>query len=269
MRAIILAGGFGTRLQTVISDLPKPMAPIQGEPFLAYLLSYLRQQGIKEVILSVHYLRQKIIDYFQEEYAGIKISYAIEEQPLGTGGAICYALQQVVGDEPVFVLNGDTFVPLDYDAMYAQHLASEAHLSMALREISDCSRYGHVTVEQGQITSFQEKGMSGPGYINAGVYLLQKKLFKDYQFSQAFSFEKDFLLEQGSQLKIPAFFAQDYFIDIGIPEDYARANQELPYSAYIRDKPSSRDTFGCQPSANSLAESKHFLGAPSGLDKSN
>ena len=124
MRAIVLAGGFGTRLQSVVSNLPKPMAPIGNKPFLAYLLEYLSQQGITEVILSLHYFHEKISDYFCSKYAGIKISYVIEEKPLGTGGAIRYVLQQsqISEQEPVFIINGDTFVTLNYKSMYKNYL---------------------------------------------------------------------------------------------------------------------------------------------------
>lgn len=228
MRAIILAGGFGTRLQSVVADVPKPMAPIVDKPFLAYLLRYLAQQGITEVILSVHHLHEKISDYFQQQYAGINISYAVEETPLGTGGAICYALQKIASNDPVFVLNGDTFVTLDYKQMFEQHSHIAATLTMALREIPDCSRYGHVSVTDNSITGFQEKGISGPGYINAGVYLLQKNLFNQVNLPTTFSFESDFVLKQFQQIKPQAFFAKDYFIDIGIPSDYQRAIKELP-----------------------------------------
>jgi D-glycero-alpha-D-manno-heptose 1-phosphate guanylyltransferase len=228
MRAIILAGGFGTRLQSVVADVPKPMAPIDGKPFLAYLLCYLACQGITEIVLSVHHLHEKISDYFQQQYAGIKIQYAIEDTPLGTGGAIYYALQKIMSNEPVFVLNGDTFVTVDYKQMYEQHSHTMATLTMALREIPDCSRYGHVSVTDNMITGFQDKGTSGTGYINAGVYLLQKNVFEHTNLSAAFSFESDFILKQFQQIRPQAFFAKDYFIDIGIPSDYQRAIKELP-----------------------------------------
>ncbi len=230
MRAIILAGGFGTRLQTVVSDLPKPMAPIGNKPFLAYLLEYLSRQGITEVILSLHYLPERISDYFFSEYVGIKISYVIEEQPLGTGGAICYALQQAqwLVQEPVFILNGDTFVTLDYKAMYKNHREKTSKLSIALCEISDCSRYGRATINNSEIVGFQEKGFAGQGYINAGVYLLSQELFAGYSLPKCFSFEHDFLFKECQQLKPQAFFTQNYFIDIGIPEDYAKACYDLP-----------------------------------------
>src|SRR5579872_7369319 len=117
MQAIILAGGFGTRLQSVVKNCPKPMAPVHGKPFLAYLIEYLKLQGITRVVLSVHYLREQIEDFFKDNYQGIEICYAVEEQPWGTGGAIVHALKKIELTQPVFVLNGDTFLKLDYRAM--------------------------------------------------------------------------------------------------------------------------------------------------------
>lgn len=229
MKAIILVGGFGTRLRSVLPDVPKPMAPILADkPFLAYLLDYLQQQGIRQVIFSVHYRREKIQDYFKAQYRDISIEYAIEDEPLGTGGAIVYALSTQFMHEPVFVLNGDTFVKLDYRAMYAAHEQSNAQLSMALREVSDCVRYGKVVTNANSIVEFREKGESGAGLINAGVYLLNPNLFIPFNLPLQFSFENDFLLPHLATLSPQAFIAQDYFIDIGIPDDYTRAQAELP-----------------------------------------
>lgn len=227
MKAIILAGGFGTRLQAVLADTPKPMAPISGKPFLAYLIDYLAQQGITEVILSVHYLREQIQNYFKSAYAGVAIRYIVEETPLGTGGAIAHSLKDMHANEPVFVLNGDTFVKLDYKAMYAQHVAQHASLTMALRFVEDCARYGKVITESGVIADFREKGEAGAGWINAGVYLLQPDLFSRFNMPAIFSFETEFVQPHLSVLEPQAFAAKEYFIDIGVPEDYASAIASL------------------------------------------
>lgn len=226
MKAIILLGGFGTRLRSVLPDVPKPMAPINDKPFLAYLLDYLHAQGISSVVFSVHFLRDQIQAYFGREYAGMRITYAVEDEPLGTGGAIAHSLSFIDGEEPVFVLNGDTFVQLDYQAMFVA--GQEVMMSMALRAVDDCSRYGKVVMQQGLVTEFREKGELGPGYINAGVYLIHPSLFAHYPLPKQFSFEKDFLFPYLTMLQPRAFIANDYFIDIGIPEDYARAQAELP-----------------------------------------
>jgi len=224
MQAIILAGGLGTRLRSVLTDVPKPMAPIHGKPFLAYLIGYLKSQGITEIILSVHYLREQIQDYFKSSYQGVSIRYAIEEEPLGTGGAILHALKLVDPSQPVFVLNGDTFVKLNYQAMYQE---KNNLMAMALRNVPDCSRYGVVRVENQKVVAFEEQGGHYPGAINAGVYLLSSTLFQSYSLPKSFSFERDFLFPNIATLQPQAFMVEDYFIDIGIPEDYARALKEF------------------------------------------
>jgi D-glycero-alpha-D-manno-heptose 1-phosphate guanylyltransferase len=228
MKAIILAGGFGTRLQAAVPDLPKPMAPIADQPFLAYLLRYLKKQGITSVILSVHYLKEKIMDYFNDDFEGLKIDYVIEDEPLGTGGAMLHSLACISTTEPVFVLNGDTFVKLNYRAMYNQHQNQETRLTFALREVPDCSRYGSVLTDETHVIGFKEKDVVGRGLINAGVYLMNSDLFHAYPVSKVFSFEQDFIYPYLSSLRPHYFMAKDYFIDIGIPEDYARANRDLP-----------------------------------------
>jgi D-glycero-alpha-D-manno-heptose 1-phosphate guanylyltransferase len=230
MKAIILLGGFGTRLRSVVPDLPKPMAPIGDKPFLAYLLDYLKVQGITTAIFSVHYLREKIQAYFQSNYQGIDIIYAEEMEPLGTGGAMRFAASFVKNNEPVFVLNGDTFVKLDYRGMFQAHQETKAQITMALRTVGDCHRYGKVVVDGDTIIQFYEKGESGPGLINAGVYLIQPNLFFAFNMPASFSFETDFLFPHLVTLKPHPFLADDYFIDIGIPEDYARAQLDLNQS---------------------------------------
>lgn len=223
MQAIILAGGFGKRLRSVIQNVPKPMAPIHDKPFLAYLIDYLIKQGIQEVVLSVHYLREQIQDYFKNDYQGVKIDYAIETEPLGTGGAIQHAFTLIKNSDPVFILNGDTFLKLNYQTMFAQHKQQASALTIALREIKDCSRYGSVSLKDNQIIAFKEKGDNASGWINAGVYLTNKKIFESYHLPAQFSFETDFLFPHIKQLKPHAFYVNDFFIDIGVPEDYQKA----------------------------------------------
>jgi D-glycero-alpha-D-manno-heptose 1-phosphate guanylyltransferase len=229
MQAIILVGGLGTRLRAVLRDLPKPMAPIGDKPFLAYLLHYLKKQGITQVVFPVHYLSEKIQTYFQSQYEGITIQYVEEAQPLGTGGAMINALAILrEAREPIFVLNGDTFAKLDYQDMLTQHRQNRAALTMALRPVQDCSRYGKVMTEDNRIIAFKEKGESGPGLINAGVYLINPNLFSSFSLPPRFSFENDFMFSYLEKLSPQAFITDDYFIDIGIPEDYSRAMNELP-----------------------------------------
>lgn len=227
MQAIILAGGFGTRLRSVLTDVPKPMAPIRDKPFLAYLIDYLILQGITEIVLSVHYLREQIQNYFKDSYGGVPIKYAVEEQPLGTGGAIVKSLEFIDRSRPVFVLNGDTFLKLDYKKMFLEQQANTSLMTMALRKIADCSRYGVVLTEGNLVTAFQEQGGNHAGLINAGVYLLETKLLQEHLIPEQFSFERDFLFPKIHLIHPRAFVVDEYFIDIGIPEDYARAMKDL------------------------------------------
>lgn len=228
MEAIILAGGFGTRLQSIITHLPKPMAPIHHRPFLSYLLDYIKLQGITRAVISVHHLRDSIQEYFGFSYHGIDLTYAIEEKPLGTGGAIIHALNFIHSAGPIFVINGDTFLKIDYRQMYTEHIKNNGQLSIALRKIDDCSRYGEVMVNKNKIIHFKERGSSHPGLISAGLYLLHRELFSQFSLQDIFSFEHDFLFLHAAQIMPYAWLADDYFIDIGIPEDYLRATRELP-----------------------------------------
>lgn len=227
MRAIILAGGFGTRLRSVVSDVPKPLAPIGDKPFLAWLIAALAQQGVSEVVLSVHYQWEKIRDYFNANPAPVPVQLVVETAALGTGGALRYVLQQKSSDAAVLALNGDTYVKANIAALYQQHCESQATISMVLRRVSDSGRYGTVEVEDGIITAFTDGAAGRPGLINAGVYVIAPDLFAE-ALPKAFSFERDFLPPRLAAIKPRAFIAEDYFIDIGIPEDYARAQVELP-----------------------------------------
>jgi D-glycero-alpha-D-manno-heptose 1-phosphate guanylyltransferase len=228
MHAIILAGGFGTRLRSAVSDVPKPLAPIGGRPFLALLIDVLAKQGVGSVTLSVHHQWEKIRDYFAANPAPVSIAYAVEEKPLGTGGAMAFALKAYRSDIPVLVLNGDSFVRVDYRVLNAQHKEKNSRLTIALREVPDTGRYGRVETKDGIITSFGDGGAGEKGLINAGVYVMHPRLFEEPGLPEAFSFEKDFIPPRLASIRPQSFRADDYFIDIGIPDDYARACRELP-----------------------------------------
>lgn len=223
MQAIVLAGGFGTRLQTVVKDVPKPMAEINGFPFLKYLLDTLVTQGFEKVVLSVGYKQEIIKNYFQARYQNMEIVYSSEDTPLGTGGAIVQSLEYI-DSEQVFVLNGDTFFEVDFDAMMAIHCTMNADITLAAKEMHDFDRYGTVVVENSQIIGFQEKQYQAQGLINGGIYLLNRTLFQDFTLSGKFSFESDFLEKYLAEVKVAAFISEGYFIDIGIPEDYYQAS---------------------------------------------
>jgi D-glycero-alpha-D-manno-heptose 1-phosphate guanylyltransferase len=224
--AIVLAGGMGTRLRNVISDIPKPMADIQSTPFLVYVLRYLIKQGISDVVLSVGYKHEAITGYFGDCFENLRIHYCIEDEPLGTGGAIRKALEQVE-TEHAFVLNGDTLAFLDYRLMRQSHIQAGTRLSMALKRMDDISRYGEVVMSGQRIAAFREKERSGPGLINVGVYLINSNLFNEFDLPRIFSFENDFLRPNLASLAPEVFITEGYFIDIGVPDDYFRAQTEL------------------------------------------
>lgn len=228
MHAIILAGGFGTRLRSVVSDVPKPLAPIKDRPFMAWLCDVLIAQGVTGITFSVHHQWEKIRDYFDANPPAVPVNYAVEDKPLGTGGAIAFAMKQAAPEAPVLVLNGDTFVSVDYKKLYAQHLSHRAQMSMVLRAVPDTGRYGDVVTENGVVTAFKPGTAGKAGYINAGVYVLSPGIFAAHAMPEAFSFEQDFMPSKVAALAPRSFMAEDYFIDIGIPEDYARACLELP-----------------------------------------
>ena len=226
--AIILAGGLGTRLQGVVKDLPKPMAPVNGRPFLTYILDYLIDYEYERVVLSVCYLHEKIVDYFGKKYKTLEIDYAVEEEPLGTGGGILLAMSKCTTDN-VLVINGDTMFKVDLTAFEQFYQEKNSLLTIVLREVEDVSRYGSVTISKDNLIAlFAEKQVTfGRGYINGGVYLINRRLFEKYPQPKRFSFEKDIMTKYYTQECFYAMPSDGYFIDIGIPEDYARAQREL------------------------------------------
>jgi NDP-sugar pyrophosphorylase family protein len=226
MRAIVLAGGFGTRLRSVVPDLPKPMAPVRGRPFLSYVLDRLVAAGFSEAILAVGYRHEVIEAHFGGDYRGLALRYATEYEPLGTGGAI-QAAWRLAPSADVVVLNGDTFLEVDYRAMVDAHRTADAELTMAVREVPDAGRYGALALEAGRVRGFQEKGQHGPGWINAGVYVLAPRLRGRFPNQDAFSFEQDVLGAEVASLRPLAFRTTGRFIDIGIPADYERADAVL------------------------------------------
>lgn len=230
--AIVLAGGLGTRLRNVVKDLPKPMAPINGKPFLHYVFVYLKKQGVKQVILSVGYKAEVIEEYFGDVYMGISVLYMIEEKPLGTGGGIYQAAS--LCEEYAYVLNGDTFFDVDLPSLYKYYKANNADIVLSLKPMQQFDRYGSIQMDDTtRITKFEEKQYLESGLINGGVYLLNKECFRKIEHKQGellpikFSFEKDILEKYVDELKFYGKTFDNYFIDIGIPEDYARAQQEF------------------------------------------
>lgn len=220
MEAIILAGGFGTRLRTVVQDVPKPMAPVCGKPFLEYILKYLKKNGVKRAILAVGYLHEVIEEYFKDSFDGIELVYSLEDYPLGTGGCIKKALSLAKEDD-IYIINGDTFFDVDLKKM-------EGDIQIACKYLENFSRYGKILInEEGIIESFEEKKENQTGYINGGIYKFKKSIFDGYDLEEKFSLEIDFFQKYMNKLNIKAYLSNDYFIDIGIPEDYLKANEDF------------------------------------------
>ena len=225
MQAILLCGGMGTRLRSVVADRPKPMADICGKPFLQYLLEMLRDKGITEVIFALGYMGEMIEEYFQDGSAfGLKIAYSYEEEPLGTGGAIRNALPKIL-EEEVLVLNADTYFPMDYQGLLRFHQENDGDFSLATRAVPDISRYGAVRRDAaGRILAWNEKlgdgGQPLAGEINGGIYVMKKSLIAEIPEGKQ-SLEQDCVpkwLSEGKRIFGLPF--EGYFMDIGIPKDY-------------------------------------------------
>ena len=224
MEAIILAGGFGTRLKHIVSDAPKPMAPIDdmGTPFLSILLDKLFRYGFEKIILSTGYMHNKIEEYFGDSYRGVRLIYSEEKMPLLTGGAIKKALS-CCEEENVFVLNGDTYFDVDFSQMKREFEESKADISIAVKQMKDFDRYGTVVLEGKQVHAFREKQHQLNGWINGGVYCLRKDLLDSAE--DTFSFEQ-YLETHVRSLSITAYVSDGFFIDIGIPDDYFHARMK-------------------------------------------
>ena len=225
--AIILAGGLGTRLRSVVADLPKCMAPVAGKPFLHFVIEYLLSQGVDTFIFSLGYKSEMIIDYVNEQYPALNKQYSIEEEPLGTGGAIKLACS-LVKAEDTLVLNGDTIFKVDINILSSFHLKSGSDCTLSLKPMQDFDRYGVVELnDDSSISSFKEKQYYNSGLINGGVYALNVKGFLQEDLPVKFSFEKDYLEAFADKKKFHGIVQYQYFVDIGIPEDYERAQMEL------------------------------------------
>ncbi|MBO9561984.1 MAG: nucleotidyltransferase family protein [Niastella sp.] len=224
---IILAGGLGTRLRSAVPDLPKCMAPVAGKPFLAYVIDYFHKQGIERFIFSLGYMHEAIEAFLQEQYPHLDIQTTIEQEPLGTGGAIKLACSKAK-EKDVLVLNGDTIFTIQLDQLATFHTSHAADCTLSLKPMQQFDRYGVVELmEDHRISDFREKQYYESGYINGGVYALNVASFLQETLPEKFSFEKDYLEKLYAQRNMYGLAQDAYFIDIGIPADYAKANQEF------------------------------------------
>ncbi len=238
-QAIILAGGLGTRLRSVVSDLPKCMAPVAGRPFLFYVINYLRLQGVEKFIFSLGYKHEIIEDYLKDQFSTLHYQCFVEEEPLGTGGAIQLACQKAT-EKNVIVVNGDTLFKINVADVFSCHIEKEAESTLSLKPMQRFDRYGVVELnDKASIKEFKEKQFYENGLINGGVYVLNVGKFLAKKFPSTFSFEKDYLEQYYRQGKIYGIVQDNYFIDIGIPEDYQRVQEELkqpPFNVHLIDK---------------------------------
>ena len=227
--AIILAGGLGTRLKKVVQDLPKPLALIRGRPFLEYQMDFWISQGVTTFILSVGYLNHMIIDHFGDSYHTASIDYFVEDEPLGTGGALLMAAQGL--KETFLVLNGDTFFEVDLNNLIAFHEKQQSELTLLLFKSNQLGRYmGVDSADDGKILSLQTGGNELTLLANGGVYLVSPSALKrlNYKPYTKSSLENDLLpkfISLGGGLY--GLESSGKFIDIGVPEDYYRAQEIL------------------------------------------
>ena len=226
MEAIILAGGFGTRLRHVVSDVPKPMALVDGRPFLRYILDDLIQKGISRIVIAVGYRKEIIINFLGDSYRGVDIVYSVEEMPLLTGGAIKKALKKCESDT-VFIVNGDTYFDVELSEMQLFKRKSGAKCVIASTYMYEFDRYGTLNLDKNNIIlGFEEKKKLDKGVINGGIYLIDRNYLDDIE-KDIFSLEKEVFEYKVGKHEFAAFISNGYFIDIGVPNDYIKAQDDF------------------------------------------
>ncbi|HMK03644.1 MAG TPA: nucleotidyltransferase family protein [Ferruginibacter sp.] len=226
-QAIILAGGLGTRLRSVVPYMPKCMAPVAGKPFLYFVIEHLKNQGVDKFIFSLGYKHEMIEEWLHEQYPDLQVQTSVEDEPLGTGGAIKLGCT-LATEKNVLILNGDTLFKINTAKLLDFHEKSGADCTLSLKPMHNFDRYGVVEISKDHsIASFKEKQQYEKGLINGGVYVLKKNYFLKEQLPRKFSFENDYLEKYFEKRRMYAVVQDEYFIDIGIPEDYERAQQEL------------------------------------------
>lgn len=225
MEAIVLAGGFGTRLRSVVKDVPKPMAPIAGRPFLEILLETLARKGFTRVILSIGFMAENIMNHFGSHFSGIDIIYAVEKKPLGTGGAIRLGMS-LSQNSHLYIFNGDTYLDIESQDIEALWKRNKRPVIVA-RHVPNTNRYGRLQTDGGRVTGYHEKSLGGSGLINAGCYLFNRGQLDEFDLNEPFSLETDYFARVLSKGLFDVFTTKGQFIDIGIPEDFLRAQVEL------------------------------------------
>jgi NDP-sugar pyrophosphorylase family protein len=225
-QAVILSGGRGERLGKLTEKTPKPLLPVAGKPFLEHIIERLRSYGIRNLLLSVGYLSDRIIDHFGDgANMSVSITYAVEDEPAGTGGALLLARDQL--DEAFLVLNGDTLFDIDYTDLVTLYRMENGRAAIALREVEDARGYGTVSLQNYRINGFYEKGRSGPGTVNGGIYVLGRDCVDEIEAVPS-SLEEDLFPSLASKGVLVGKTYGGFFIDIGIPERYRQAEILLP-----------------------------------------
>ena len=219
--AAVLAGGLGTRLHAVVSDRPKVLAEVWGRPFLAYLLDQLVSAGVRDAVLCTGYLGEQVRDTFGDAFDDLRLAYSHEPSPLGTGGALRLA-EPLFKNNYVLVLNGDSYCDVNLEDFYTWHRARNAESTLLLTKMIDTTRYGRVSVDDdGVVHGFEEKdGRGNPGWINAGVYLFDRRRILDIPANQVVSLERD-VFPGWVGRTLYGYRAEGRFLDIGTPESYA------------------------------------------------
>lgn len=213
---------MGTRLREVITDVPKPMAPVNGKPFLYYLFKWIKQYPVDKLVLSAGYKSERIVEYFGNSIFNIPLEYVVEGKPLGTGGAVKYALQKTKGRN-ILILNGDTYFPINLNKFLSFHNKNNSLFTVALKRMRDFDRYGTVECTGNKILKFNEKRFCKDGLINGGIYLVNRQFIESRKLPSVFSLEKEILEQEAGTSLLKGLVFDELFIDIGIPEDYNRA----------------------------------------------
>ena len=225
--AVVLAGGLGTRLRSVVNDMPKCMAIVNGKPFIYYVVKNLQDQGVNRFIFSLGYKHEVLEDYLKDFLKNFSVDFIIENEPLGTGGAIKKAYNYTT-QKNVIICNGDTLFKIDLKKLFKLHEEKNSECTLSLKPMYKFDRYGVVKLSSTKkIISFQEKKYYVDGLINGGFWLLNMKKFISKSLPEKFSFEKDYLEKFYLNGDMFGIICEDYFIDIGIPIDFERANKEI------------------------------------------
>lgn len=227
MDVLVLCGGKGTRLAQVVSDVPKPLAPVLGRPFLDYVLDFLAQSGLvcRFVLLTGH-LGQLVEQRYGDQYQTLPIRYSFEETPLGTGGAVLQALRHGDLSSPFLLVNGDSFVDIDLRRLLEHHTTHGNGFTLATFLVEDAARFGTVELQGGRVVAFREKsGLNQPGAINAGVYVVAPPVLDPWRDRNGMvSLETEILPALVRHGKVSALATGTRFIDIGLPETYSAAS---------------------------------------------